>query len=311
MLSTKTMVKIRLSRKRTPKNQAQLELDFSRPTERDRNFHLGGRSFYFFDFDDNVAYLTTPIVIFNKETGAERTLSSGEWARYHQNIGESGPFKDYIVDYNDETGSFRYFRDQKHSFIDRVVRRKQTFLSDIEKALEQADYSWKAPSWNCFYHATYNHRPTSVITARGHFKETIKEGIDLMVRQGHLPHNPNYLSIYPVTNPSVRVEELQDPDLKHSVADLKRAAIRQSVEKAIELYGLNPHHRFGMSDDDPKNVELITEEMKVLKKRYPEMAFFVIQTFEDSYVKTEVLETRSQTTKKGPKKELPEQLTFL
>jgi hypothetical protein len=295
------MVKIRLRRKRVPKNQAQLEFNLERPIESDRNHHLGGRSFYFFDFDDNVAYLTTPIVIFNKETGAERTLSSGEWARYHQQIGKSGPFGNYYVDYNDETGSFRYFRDQKHSFIDKVVRRKQTFLSDIEKALDQADYSWKAPSWNCFYHATFNMRPTSVITARGHNKETIQEGIDLMVRTGHLPHNPNYLSIYPVTNPNVRVNELQDPKLEKSVADLKREAINQSVEKALELYGHNPHHRFGMSDDDPKNVELITEEMKVLKRKYPDMAFFVIQTFEDSFVKTEVLESHTRTTKRGTK----------
>jgi hypothetical protein len=31
------------------------------------------------------------------------------------------------------------------------------------------------------------------------------------------------------------------------------------------------------------------------------MAFFVIQTFEDSYVKTEVLETKTRTIKKGHK----------
>jgi len=293
------MVKIRLSRKRVPNNQAQMELSLYRPQENDRNHHLGGRSFYFFDFDDNVAYLTTPIVIFNKETGAERTLSSGEWARYHSNIGKSGPFSNYTVDYNDETGSFRYFRDQQLSFIDKVVRRKQTFLSDIEKALMQADYSWKAPSWNCFFHATYNKRPTSVITARGHQKETIREGIDLLVRDGHLPHQPNYLSIFPVTNPQVRVSELNDPNLKAGVADLKREAINQSVEEALKLYGNNPHHRFGMSDDDPKNVELITEEMKVLKRKYPQMSFFVIQTFEDSYVKTEVLETKTRNSSKA------------
>jgi hypothetical protein len=293
------MVKIRLSRKRVPTNQAQMEFALYRPQEEDRNRHLGGRSFYFFDFDDNVAYLTTPIVIFNKETGAERTLSSGEWARYHSNIGKSGPFANYTVDYNDETGSFRYFRDQQLSFIDKMVRRKQTFLSDIEKALTQADYSWKAPSWNCFYHATYNRRPTSVITARGHQKDTIREGIDLLVRDGHLPHQPNYLSIFPVTNPQVRVTELNDPSLQAGVADLKREAINQSVEEALRLYGNNPHHRFGMSDDDPKNVELITEEMKVLKRKYPQMSFFVIQTFEDSYVKTEVLETKTKNASKG------------
>ena len=293
------MIKIRLKRNRVPLNQAQMELTLHRPLQKDRNHHLGGRSFYFFDFDDNVAYLTTPIVIFNKDTGAERTLSSGEWARYHHTIGKDGPFSNYYVDYDDETGSFRYFRDQKHSFIDKVVRRKQTFLSDIEKALDQADYSWKAPSWNTFYHAVYNQRPVSVITARGHQKETIQDGIDLMVRDGHLPFSPNYLSIYPVTNPMIRGKELKDPDFVQSVADLKREAIRNSVETAIEKYGYSPHHRFGMSDDDPKNVELITEEMKDLKKRYPEMAFYVIQTFEDSFVKTEILEQKTRNAGKG------------
>ena len=63
----------------------------------------------------------------------------------------------------------------------------------------------------------------------------------------------------------------------------------------------NPNlaRRFGMSDDDPKNVELITAEMKELKKVYPEMSFFVIQTFEDSYVKTEVLEHKTKNSSKG------------
>lgn len=293
------MVKLRVRRKRVPTNQSQMELDLQRPTENDRNFHLGGRSFYFFDFDDNVAYLTTPIVIFNKETGAEKTLSSGEWARYHQQIGKSGAFKNYFIDYDDTNGSFRHFRDQKVTFIEKMVGRKQTFLSDIEKALQQADYSWKAPSWNTFYHATYNQRPTSVITARGHNKETIIQGIDLLVDHGHLPYGPNFLSIYPVTNPNIRKNELKDPELKATVPELKRAAINESVEEAIRVYGYNPHHRFGMSDDDPKNVELITEELKVLKRKYPEMAFFVIQTFEDSYIKTEVLETKTRNVSKG------------
>ena len=78
------------------------------------------------------------------------------------------------------------------------------------------------------------------------------------------------------------------------VAELKKHAIRASVEKAISEYGYSPFHRFGMSDDDHKNVELITEEMHDLKIKYPEMSFFVIETFKDSFSKREVLlhETR-------------------
>jgi hypothetical protein len=39
------------------KIKGQLSFEFDIPKEQDRNFHLGGRSFYFFDFDDNVVYL--------------------------------------------------------------------------------------------------------------------------------------------------------------------------------------------------------------------------------------------------------------
>lgn len=273
-------------------NTAQLELSFERPVEPDRNYHLGGKSFYFFDFDDNVAYLATPIIIFHKKTGDELHLSSGEFAQHGHDVGKTGPYVDYYVDLNDETGSFRNFRDRDipaHS----KGQLKQAFIEDIEVAIQKKDFTWKAPSWNCFYHATYNLRPLSVITARGHQSETIKEGISLLVKDGHLPHNPNFLSVYPVSNPQTRAA-LGDENFSASVPELKKGAIRKSVEQAIERYGHNPYHRFGMSDDDPRNVDLITSEMQSLKGRFPEMSFFVIQTFKDSFEKREILETKTR-----------------
>lgn len=296
---------MRILRPKLAKNQTQLELDIGRPYELDRNAHLGGKSFYFFDFDDNVAYLSTPIVIFHKQTGEEKTISSGEFARENKNIGKDGRYADYFLNFDDFKGSFRHFRDKNFSLIDKIIRKKQLFLKDIESALETKDYGWKAPSWNCFYHATFNRRPVSIITARGHNQETIMDGINLMVRDGHLPHTPNYLSIYPVSNPEVRLE-LGDKKLVQSVPELKRAAIRESVEKAIQVYGHSPYHRFGMSDDDPKNVELITEEMKELKRKYSDMSFFVIYTKQDTFEKREILISRKRRAQTpGPK---PEQL---
>ena len=286
------MVVLKRQRKRYT-HPGQLELSLSRPKEQDRNRHLGGRSFYFFDFDDNVVFLSTPIVLFHKITEQEIKISSGEFARESKRIGKEGPFKDHYMNFDDETGSFRYFRDTDHSIIDKLAGKKQSFVSDIEKALGQPDYLWKAPSWNCFYHATFNQRPLSVITARGHNDHTIKEGIDLMVKDGHLPVSPNYLSVFPVSNPETR-KKFGDPDFKSSIPELKRKAIRESVEQAIVQYGHNPHHRFGMSDDDQSNIELITEEMRALKRKYSEMKFFVIQTFKDSYTKNEVLVTRTR-----------------
>jgi hypothetical protein len=72
------------------------------------------------------------------------------------------------------------------------------------------------------------------------------------------------------------------------IAELKRSAIRASVEKAIAKYGERPHHRFGMSDDDPKNIEMIIAEMTELKKDFPDMSFYVIETAGGKFVKDEV-----------------------
>lgn len=267
--------------------KGQLELGISRPREMDRNFHLGGRSFYFFDFDDNIAFLTTPLILFRKGDRAEVQISSGDFAQYHQTIGKSGLFADYEIDYCDKTGTFRNFRDHHIEDLERLSGKKQIFVQDVAGALGFPDFQWKGPSWECFYHAAFNQRPVSVITARGHHPETMKEGIRVFVQNKVLPLEPNYLSVYPVSHRETRAL-LGDSDFREGTAELKQRAIRASVEKAIEAYGYNPHHRFGMSDDDPKNIQLIVEEMTRLKSRFPEMSFFMIETQHGSFIKHEV-----------------------
>jgi hypothetical protein len=266
---------------------SQLELKIERPKESDRNYHLGGRSFYFFDFDDNVAFLTTPLILFHKQTGEELHVSSGQWAAEHQNIGKSGVYANHEIRWDDATGTFRCFRDHHTDELKRLGFQRQLFVEDVAHALGFPDFQWKGPSWSCFYHAAFNQRPVSVITARGHNPETIKDGVRLIVEQGHLPLEPNYLSIYPVSNKNTR-HELGDTELKMHTAELKQRAIRASVKSAIDVYGYSPHHRFGMSDDDPRNIQLIIEEMTRLKTELPEMSFFMIETQKGEFVKHEI-----------------------
>lgn len=273
---------------------SQLELALDRAKEVDRNYHLGGRSFYFFDFDDNVAFLSTPLILFHKQTKAELKLTSGEWAAQHTHIGKSGPYADYEISWDDQTGTFKHFRDHSNEELERLGMKSQIFIQDVAHALGFPDFQWKGPSWSCFYHATFNQRPISVITARGHDPKTIQDGISLFVDKGFLPMLPNYLSIFPVSNKSVR-QSLGDTELTKSVAELKQSAIRASVEKAIQLYGYSPHHRFGMSDDDPKNIQLVTEEMTRLKAKYPEISFFMIETQRGDFVKHEITHNRIQS----------------
>lgn len=287
--------------------KGQLEIPIPRIPERDRNFHLGGRSFYFFDFDDNILFLSTSIFVFSKNTGEELSLSSGEWARHHHTIGREGPYRDYEIRYDEKTGSFRNFRDHHPEELERIGLRQQLFIEDLASALNLPDLQWKGPSWECFYHAAFNQRPVSLITARGHHPETLKEGVRLMVNRRLLSLEPNYLSIFPVSNPDTR-RELGDVDLTLSIAELKQRAIRASVEKALEVYGDSPHHRFGMSDDDPKNIQLIIEEMVRLKTRFPGMSFFIIETHNGQFLKREVspqgLKSRPESSEAAPQLDL-------
>lgn len=271
----------------------QLEFSIQRPKEDDRNFHKGGRSFYFFDFDDNIACLTTPLILFHKKTNAELMLSSQEWALMHSTIGKPGTYEDFEIRYCDKEGTFKFFRDHEIHELEKLGRKNQVFESDVAHILGLSDLEWKGPSWDCFYHSVFNQRPISIITARGHTPATIQKGIQLFVDHGWLNQTPNYLTIYPVSNTSVRIE-LGDHNQKMSTAELKQKAIRNSVLRAFEVYGYNDHHRFGMSDDDPKNLSLIIEEMTLLKKEFPRICFFVIETFNNRFVKHEILESKVQ-----------------
>jgi hypothetical protein len=276
----------------TQDSNVQLNLNLPRRTEPDRNFSKGGRSFYFFDFDDNIAVLSTPSVIFHKVTGHELALSSKEFAEHSGHIGKLGMYRDYEIRAEGLNGSFRHFRDRDMKLLHRLLGKKQIFIDDFAHALGFPDFHWKGPSWRHFYHAVFNQRPVSLITARGHHPETIKDGIRLLVKEQHIPHEPNYLSLYPVNFPQVREQLSAGSTL--TVAQLKQAAIRASVEEAIRIYGYSPHHRFGMSDDDPHNIRLILEEMTRLKRDHPQMSFFVFDTHKGQVVKHEVFEFHTE-----------------
>ena len=125
------------------KPKSQLEIGEIRQREPDRNFHRGGRSFYFFDFDDNIAFLTTPLILFHKSTGAELPLSSAEWALHHATIGQSGIYSEYEIRWDDQTGTFKNFRDLDISELERLQGRKQPFVQDILGALGLPDLQWK------------------------------------------------------------------------------------------------------------------------------------------------------------------------
>src|SRR5690606_15737373 len=127
----------------TAAKKGQLELGIGRAREKDRNYHLGGRSFYFFDFDDNIAFLTTPLILFHRRDGSEISISTGEYGQVQSQIGKSGLYKDYEVRLDDQTGTFRNFRDQEAEELKRIGAHRQIFVTDIMALMDLPDLTWK------------------------------------------------------------------------------------------------------------------------------------------------------------------------
>jgi hypothetical protein len=241
-----------------------------------------GVSFYFFDFDDNIIHLPTCITLRHKRSHKVVALTTQVFASVQVALGKWGKWVDYEL-YED---SFMRFGERPESM--KQERDIPFFVEDIEKALTLMESEWQAPSWPLFVHACNNQRPLSIITARNHSPETIKAGIRVLVNKGLIAREPNYLSVFPVGNPEVRREIFEDINRSLSVAALKKLAIKKSVGMAVERYGAQALHRFGMSDDDPVNINLIISAMRDSKQDYPHFRFFVINTHVDGQVKLEV-----------------------
>lgn len=266
------------------KSKGQLTLPINFFRELDRNFHKGGRSFYFFDLDDNLLHLPTTIVIFSKKDGAPKELSTEDFASIKEEFNNSkSPWFAYETRFTNGFNSFMNFRDQP---INSRTEEPQ-LIHDLKRALDNPQLEWKGPSWNFFAYAVENSRPISIITARGHHPNTIKRALNHLVQSRDLLAHPNYLGVYPVSHSTTRVE-LGDQHETLTVAELKKKAIHQSVKDAFDCYGYNPHHRFGMSDDDEENLRLILEAFRELKKEYPENAFFAFNTHGRKLQKLEV-----------------------
>lgn len=241
------------------------------------------QSFYFFDFDDNVMFLDTYLLVQNTVTGELKQVSTRDYARIYSQLGVPGEWHEYAIFHD----SYRYFRDIPDDELGEED--EQHYISDIRQAVTtRPPNEWQAPSWAFFVHACTLQRPLSIITARGHAPETIRAGIKILKDEGLIPHEPNYLTIFPVSHETVR-RELGDIDGTFGIPMLKKLAILQSIEVGLAKYGEDLPHQFGMSDDDPHNMQLIIEAMRDSKLQHPDKRFFVFNTHIQNSVKLEVL----------------------
>ena len=121
--------------------------------------HTPDMKYYAFDWDDNIVHMPTKIML-KTEDGDEIGMSTDDFAQYRHDIGKKSiNYKgETIVDYADE--AFRNFK----------TNGDKDFLIDAMTAE-------KGPAFNDFKEAINNGSIFSIITARGHNPNTLKQAV--------------------------------------------------------------------------------------------------------------------------------------
>ena len=250
--------------------------------------------YYCFDWDDNILSMPTKIIVLNNY-GEEVGISTEDFAKYRHIIGiekfiyEGHTIVSYPLDEQgnvDQDKAYRNFTDYSDENL---------FLEDVKYALNNNLYG---PAWEDFVECLTNGSLFSIITARGHESNTIKEVIVFILN--------NVLTIEQKTkmyNSLLDFSYIFNQDKKHvfskkytdiftenelvkkylrscdyvGISSPSRGGQPSSTEKAkgvaikefqnkINAFGkrVGMHVKLGFSDDDLKNVKHIEDLFKEL-----------------------------------------------
>lgn len=233
--------------------------------------------YYAFDWDDNIMYMPTKIVL-KDENGNEVGMSTEDFAEYRQEIGKS-PFNykgKTIVGYADDP--FRNFRTagDKQFKVDAMIAKT-------------------GPAWSDFVEAVNNGSIFSIITARGHNPQSLKDAVynlivsdhnginkDLLVKnlrkyrdivgmedKSDMELIKDYLDMnryYPVTfgqGSAANPEELKVLAMKEFLSYVKAQAKELGKKLYIKDEIANKFiPSIGFSDDDIRNVEVMSKHFE-------------------------------------------------
>jgi len=250
--------------------------------------------YYAFDWDDNVVHMPTKIILKN-EDGDEIGMSTDDFAEYRHQIGDE-PFNykgETIVGYSDEP--FKNFQ----------TPGDKDFLIDAMRAK-------LGPAFDDFREAINNGSIFSIITARGHNPNTLKEAVynyiisgfngidkDELVKNLRKYRDINddedmsddeliktYLNMnryYPVSyndaEGAANPEEAKVRAMEKFVEYIKKMAYdldkKVYLKKEVSNNFVPTKPTIGFSDDDIRNVE-------VMKKHFKDKPDNIVKTYSTS-----------------------------
>lgn len=233
--------------------------------------------YYAFDWDDNIVYMPTQIMLKDNE-GNDVGMSTQDFAKYRSKIGKE--------DFNYEGTTIVDFAE--NAFQNFKVEGDKKFIIDSMLANP-------GPSWNDFLECINNGSIFAIITARGHHPNTIKEAVYNYIVSGfngldkteliknlkkyrtfmdeeHLSNNEmikSYLDLckfYPVSfaqsaesNPEEAKIEALDEFVNYVRELSSKLNSKAFLKNKIKNYFVP---QIGFSDDDPKNIEAIKKHIE-------------------------------------------------
>lgn len=226
-----------------------------------------------YDWDDNVFYMPTEIIAFDKSTNKEYPLDTATFAKVREYVGKPGPYPfqndDKILplarlEFRDdskhpELGSYRYFRDGTTM---------NYFKRDIIRALQRdpKKSSWKGPAWSAFVASLSqpeSARWTTIITARGHSAKAIYEGMKVLHSKGLIKYLPTVDHLYAVTGPTFG----GSPD---SPSNLKVKVMEQLLDRTEEMAVREKTKiEWSFSDDDFGNIKAARDHFNAVIQSNP------------------------------------------
>lgn len=229
-----------------------------------------------FDWDDNICYMPTKIILFSRHDGSELPVTTGEFAKIRSDIGKKGKWRDYELRGDAETGSLRYFFH---------VSGRNYFLEDLKTVVEGSKpEQWQGPSWKYFVEAMQSPETvvwTTIITARGHTAEDMMEGLHYLRDKGYLKNVPPAENLYAMgrgENPSLAKTVV----MRKILNSIQEVPISPTMPEVVdrEGHGKKKLHLWGFSDDDQGNfdtaVKVLSAEVKAGK--YPDVKITIFFT---------------------------------
>lgn len=254
---------------------------------------------FVFDWDDNVFEMPTKIMLFHKQSGVQRGVSTEDFALMRELVGKAGtPWAEWELrpapKSGVDTGSLRFFGDSSPGG-------PRQFLADV--ALAMRGPGWQGPVWKDFVSATdraSTARQTYFITARLHAPETIHGALASFHRKKLIGHTPPVDNIWAVAHPGFaarfqRVFGVTAPSGSAASPSGRKAAVMEQILDRIERTPLpadaprvispggtsrGAYHLWGFSDDDHGNY---SKAVEVLQKgvdagRWPHVKLTVFYT---------------------------------